>query len=345
MKKAFLFLLPALLPAALPAADMTFEGRWLADGVPQAAIDTTCTVNFYETADATDAAGTRTNVTFRTGPDGHFVVTAPVPTNLPDVFWAGVAPEGGSEIQPRMRVAPVPFVLAAAEAVLVTNAAQFTLTGTATVERVETAGDFTVDHLVLLGDVSCTATNIQISNLTMKSLSMKSGVALRFFNAGTGAISPDYDAFEAPDDQTLEAIWKPGSPPEPRDPWEPRHDPWMVGVCSFPSDGILLVAIKTSYNNQANGTYGCVALEYMSETGAYAIQPFEFTFRTRDSNTSTTMRKRFLSIPYRAGEEVRVSLHADGPDLNSVSEDPQAEAWIGAKVRLIPFGLLQGKDQ
>ena len=36
MKKAFLFLLPALLPAALPAADMTFEGRWLADGVPQA---------------------------------------------------------------------------------------------------------------------------------------------------------------------------------------------------------------------------------------------------------------------------------------------------------------------
>lgn len=348
MKKTFLFLLPALLPAALLAADMTFEGRWLADGVPQATNDTTCTVQFYESAAATNSLASRTNVAFRTGPDGRFVISASVPTNLPDVFWAGVTPKGKKEIAPRMRVAPVPFALVAAEAELVTNAT-IVLTGTTTVVRAETTGNFTVDHLVLPKEVFLAATNLLMSSVQMDRLTMQPGASLRLFEAGTDTLSPDYDAFVVPDDQMFEAEtcmaanWE--RTPQSYITYWILEDGDATKEWTFESDGILLVAFKTSYGTNALRTeceMNCIG------------QDFPFSFRVHDG--VTTMRKRFLSIPYRAGETVKINLKALGPSSDrpkiyefQVSEPPSVApadyAWIGVKVRLIPFGLRPGKDQ
>ena len=51
--------------------------------------------------------------------------------------------------------------------------------------------------------------------------------------------------------------------------------------------------------------------------------------------------KRFMTVPYRAGEEVAMTLlswTSGSQTPSSPDDDAEFEAWCGAKVRLLRFG-------
>lgn len=328
------FLLPALaaalLPAALPAAEMSFEGRWLLGGTPQPSVDATCEVRFYDAADAAAPAATVADVPFKTDAAGYFVVAAEVPAEMPDTFWAGVAPEGAGEISPRFRVAPVPFALAAGEAELVTNATQLALTGTATIERLSTTGDVEVDQWTVPSGGTIRARNLGLGSVRLTDLKMASGGAVGLFGVSAGNLSADYDRLAA--SSSCELIVA-NAIQEQRIlstlsiyTANPRADSreW-----SFDRDGFLLVALKAEFCDvdppgavvELNGLSHFACGQLGARTG------------------SQTTVKRCLCIPYRAGTKVRVVLQTRGSDgsVPYFTRSGLVER-VGAKLRLVPFG-------
>ena len=327
------FFLPALaaalLPTALHAAEMSFEGRWLFGGTPQPSVDSTCEVRFYDAADAAAPAATVEGVPFKTDADGYFVVSAEVPAEMPDTFWAGVEPQGAGEISPRFRVAPVPFALAAGEAELVTNATQLALTGTATIERLTTTGDVEVDQWTVPSGGTIHARNLGLGSVRLTDLAMAPGGAVGLFGGSGGTLSADYDRLEASDGGEFSVA---NAIKEQRIittfslyTATPRSDSreW-----SFDRDGFLLVALKAEFCDvdppgavvELNGLAHFACGQLGVRTG------------------SQTTVKRCLCIPYRAGTKVRVVLQTRGSDDAPYFTRSDLVERVGAKLRLVPFG-------
>lgn len=326
MKKTLLSVLAAAaLPAALHAAEMGFEGRWLLDGHPQASVDSTCEVRFYDAEDASAPVATATAVPFRTDADGYFVVSADVPAEMPDAFWAGVAPAGGAEIVPRMCVAPVPYALAAAEAALVTNDIQLVLTGSATVERLVVAGNARVDRWTIPPDGTVKAKNLQTSSARLVGVSTRPNAALGLFAADGGRISADYDALEG------ESF---GVEVTKADTLSGNRSKVHKQSLAFDRDGFLLVALKTDCS------YSDVTPEATLVVGGTTIvDELHVPAVTTGGSGGTT--KRFLCVPVRAGEKAEVSIRANGvleSNIFSPTQWKYKTSRIDAKVRFVPFG-------
>ena len=101
------------------------------------------------------------------------------------------------------------------------------------------------------------------------------------------------------------------------------------GNWTFDSDGFLLIALmsdpKHSIAGQVTLKVGQTTILDNKSIGAdYAPAV-----------------KRFMTVPYRAGEEVSMTLRSwSASNMSPASSDNDAlfEAWVGAKVRLLRFG-------
>ena len=331
MKKISPLALFALSATALLAADFSFDGRWLVEGVPQTRITTTCTVSFYSSANAASPVATLFAVPFTTDRDGYFVVSTNAPSTLPDTFWAGVAPAGHGEISPRFRVAPAPFALAAVEAALVTNKTQFTLSGEAVVERLDVSGDMVAGDFTGASGQEIKAANLRADSLRLSSLELAGGSSIGLFDTTSGVSSPDYDTF--PSDMTVSAkvsINRDLGGSYSR--WYPRTET-RTSSCSFDTDGILLIALKSTTKAEAPVPAVSVKVGSASIHSAYPV----------GTAGSANTVKRLMSIPYRAGETVSVTAHAwETPDAEGefslYKSQDRYETSIGAKVKLVRFG-------
>ena len=74
-----------------------------------------------------------------------------------------------------------PFALAAGRAALVTDAARLTLTGTASVETMNTTGDVAADSLTISSTGTLAGRNVQLDTIRVDSLDLRSGSGLRLF--------------------------------------------------------------------------------------------------------------------------------------------------------------------
>ena len=327
MKKTLLSVLAAAaLPAALPAAEMSFEGRWLLNGFPRESVDSTCEVRFYDAEDAATPAATTSAVPFRTDADGYFIVLAEVPETMPDTFWAGVKPAGSAEIVPRMCVAPVPYALAAAEAVLVTNDEKIVLSGSAMVERFVVEESATVGQWTIPPGGIVRATNFQATSARLVGVTTRRGAALGLFDEGSGQISADYDTMNGA--ESFEAAVKiipVGS--NLFSPYSQAVDGEESRTWTFDKDGLLLIAVKTQPKNMHPAPQLSVKVGATTIVDALSI----------GSDYTNTAVKRFLCIPYRAGETVTVTLRARGGS-GMITLPELAYAWIDAKVKLVSFG-------
>ena len=326
----------AALPAAIPAAEMSFEGRWLLDGHPQESVDSTCEVRFYDAADAAMPAATATAVPFRTDSDGYFAVQADVPAGMPDAFWAGVKPNGADEIVPRMCVAPVPYALAADEAVLVTNELKLVLSGAATVERLVAAGNASVDQWTIPPGGTVKTKNLQASSARLVDVSTRPGAALGLFPTDGVRISPDYDA--ARGDTFAVEISQPsvfttftGHKLETRSYTPDR-------------DSLLLVALTAGQNSSdvspriSLTVGGTKIVDLLDITSPEATAAWNYPFGGKKTRWWVT--KRFLCVPVRAGETAEVALraYAKKEHVWNGTTTEYKTTQIGAKVLLVPFG-------
>lgn len=312
----------AALPAALPAAEMSFEGRWLLGGRPQESVDSTCEVRFYGTADAATPAATATAVPFRTDSDGYFAVQADVPAGMPDAFWAGVKPDGADEIVPRMCVAPVPYALAAAEAVLVTNDVKLVLSGSATVERVVAAGDATVDQWTIPPGGAVKATNLQTSSVRLVDVETRPGAALGLFAADGGDVSPDFDSFVG--DSLIAELSKDSILFQGAKAKKTANGWWNAR-----RDGFALIALKATLGEKATCPEVTVAVGPTVVVNALPIG---------SKRGKASVVKRFVCVPVRAGEKVEVTLVAKGAAYTGFEPLSQFKPIIEAKVGFVSFG-------
>lgn len=325
MKRALVLAaaLAAALPAALLAADVSFEGRWLLGGTPQASVEKTCTVRFYgsDAADAT-AATTVEGVPFKTDADGYFVVSAEVPAEMPDTFWVGVEPQGDGEIRPRLRVAPVPFALAAGEAALVKFSGPLAIDGEATVERLETTGDVSVDRLVVPPGGTLVTTNLQLSSMRVEGLSLSPSTPLGLLSAAGGDVSPDFDSFVGEllaAEVSLDSIfWLGTSAKASKSKW------WTPD-----RDGFMLVALKATLGEKATCPEVTVAVGPTVVVNALPIGV---------GRGSATVVKRLVCVPVRAGERAEVLLVAKGAKYTLGETLAKYKPLIEARVRFVSFG-------
>ena len=319
---------------AAGATDVNIEGRWLVDGVAQSNLTSTCAIRLYGAADAVSPLAETNGARFATDATGHFAVCAEVaaPAALPDTFWVGVAPAGRAEIAPRFRVSPVPFALAADEAELVTSDKAFTLAGAATIENLAAGGNLVTKTLAIAQGANVATKNLQLDNVRLSKVTLATAGMLGFFDCGGATPTFDFDSFSAEKSVSASTtIQLAGLTPS-------LNGEYAVGTgvssgnWTFDSDGFLLVALKADPKQcpppLVTVTVGTEHILSKREFGA--------------QNGGAV--KRFMTIPYRAGEEVSVTVEARGlaehvtmPMFN-VSEMSGYAASAGAKVRLVRFG-------
>ncbi len=308
------------------AAAVSIEGRWLVNGTEQKSAETTCSLSFYGEDGASSPLWTTNGCRFATDSDGYFVVGASTPAGveLPSTFWVGVTPDGRSEIAPRFRVAPVPFALAAETVELVKADVPITVTGVAQVDRLEASGDVVVDGWVIPSAGQVETRNIQFPYVRLTSLDMVKSSMLGMFNDGGRIPSCDYDNFVAEKDCRwyVEAYI--------RDRGFLRHDESETRTadasCKFDNDGFLLLAIKADPRS-------CPLPKLTVKVGDQ-----EF-FSDKDfGSTGGAAVKRFMTIPYRAGEGVVLKLTATGGGEIPWGEQESYKGNIGVKARLVRFG-------
>lgn len=334
MIRTIAFLASAAALAA-GAADINIEGRWLVNGVPQPQFDGMCDLNLYAAESGGTALATAGGVPFVTDPNAYFVVSASVtaPQPLPDTYWVGVKPSGGGEIVPRFRVAPVPFALAADSAGIVRCDGEFTLTGEATVERLQVSGDATVGEWTIPPDSTVTAKNLQIGSVRLEKLTLCDAGLLGFFNDNTTAPSYDYDFFVAEKSVSATA--------NVYTEWE-----WLICYLyvkpqsatdrwTFDSDGFLMIAIKGEPRK-------CPAPHITVKVGQTTMLNDLKLGTDGSSDNEAASVRRFMTVPYRAGETVEVTVRTVGYDGSvnsgwSFSESPW-KSFAGAKARLVRFG-------
>ena len=326
MKGTLTILSAAAMLLSAGAAPFSYEGRWHRNGVPQTLADTTCTVRFYAEENAGDAAATSENVPFKTDSEGYFVVSADAPATLPDVYWVGVAPSGGDEISPRFRVAPVPFAIAAESVELVKTDSKLTVTGTATIDRLETTGDMEVDEWTIPSGGTVRMTDASFDSVKLTDLTMSDGAMLGLYNAKGGHATANYDRFSAEKELMAEVhVYSSG----------------FIGFYlhadtrtesaswTFDRDGLLMIALwGNPMQNPApkvSVSVGSTAIISEMKLGA-------------DKGGDT---RRFMTVPYRANETVSVKLVATGSgevDDWWGGDEASYRGKVGARLRLVRFG-------
>ena len=305
------------------AAEFSLEGQYFLYNNVQASLETTCQVDFYRTENASGSLFTTNNVRFATDVNGCFVIHASTPDNvdLPDTFWVGVTPAGRAEISPRFRVAPVPFAFAADEAQLLSTEKDLELTGVATIERLTVSGDVNAEDFVVTTNSILRARNLQLDFAKVTSLSVPNAGILGLFNAKGATPSFDYDSFSAEKQASVEAkIEESGFFSH-----DHSKDKSADYSYTFNGDGFLLIAIKSDSKK-------CPASKLQVKIGGTTIYD-----RTVGTDKGGVV-KRFMTIPYRSGEEVKLKLTAVGGGEIPFLEQDSYKSNIGVKLQLVKFG-------
>ena len=326
MKSILMTLFAAAIWLPVVAAQFSYEGRWLKNGVAQTRKNTTCDIGFYTSADAGSAVETRTGVPLKTDSDGNFIIATDAPATLPDVFWVGVTPLGAAEISPRFRVAPVPFALASGTAELVKSDAQLTVTGTATIDRIEIAGDAEIDEWAIPSGGTVQMTDAKFDSVKLTQLSMVSGAMFGFYNANGTSATADYDRFNAEKEVTADVnVYSSGF----LDFYLHADTREASGSWTFDRDGFLMIALwgdpKENPAPKVSVTVGSTSIISEMKLG-------------QDKGGSI---KRFMTIPYRANENVTVKVVATGSGEVDDWWGGDADKYkgkVGAKLRLLRFG-------
>ncbi len=302
------------------AAAVSIEGRWLVGGVAQNSADTTCDLRFYGEVGASSPLWATNGCRFATDSDGYFVVGASTPAGieLPSTFWVGVTPAEHTEITPRFRVAPAPFAFAAETAELVKTDVPIAVTGVARIERLATTGDAVVDDLAIASGGHAEMKNATFPYVKLTGLDLVKGSLIGIFNDAGRIPSCDYDNFVAHENCSwyVETYI--------RDRGFLRHDASdtrsVDASCSFDNDGFLLLAIKAEPRECPSPklTLKVGAQQFFSEKGFSG--------------------KRFMTIPYRAGEQVEMNLVAVGGGEVPWRQQHDYTGSIGVKARLVKFG-------
>ncbi len=310
----------ALAVLGAHAAEVSIEGRWLVGGAAQKSVETACSLGFYGEDGASSPLWTTNGCRLATDSDGYFVVGASTPAGieLPSTFWVGVSPDGRSEITPRFRVAPAPFALAAETAELVKTDVPLKVSGVAQIDRLETSGDVVVKDWMIPSGGRIETRNIQFPYVRLAALDMVKGSMLGIFNDGGRIPSCDYDNFaENGCSWYVEAYI--------RSRGFLRHDASdtrsVDASCSFGNDGFLLLAIKAD-------PMSCPSPKLSVKVGA---QQF---FEDKEFGNG----KRFMTVPYRAGEDVVLKLTATGGGEVPFWKQDYYRGNIGVKLRLVRFG-------
>ena len=326
MKTKKIFPMAWALAAACSAnaAEFSIEGRYFLSNAVQASLETTCEVKFYGTANASDSLFATNGVRLATDVNGCFVLHASAPDHveLPDTFWVGVKPAGGSEISPRFRVAPVPFAFTADEVQLVSTDKDMELTGVASIERLVVSGDVDAGDFVVTTNSVLRAKNLPLDSAKILSLSMPKAGILGLFNARGSAPSFDYDTFSTEKQASVEArIESSGS----FITHDHSRDKSMDCSYKFSGDGFLLIAIRADSKR-------CPASKLLAKIGGTTIYD-----RAVGTDRGGVV-KRFMTVPYRSGEEVKLKLTAVGGGEIPFREQDNYRSNIGVKLQLVKFG-------
>ena len=306
------------------AAEVSIEGRYFLSNAVQASLETTCEVKFYGTSNASDSLFATNGVRLVTDVNGYFVLHASTPdsVDLPDTFWVGVKPAGRNEISPRFRVAPVPFAFAADEAQFLFTEKELEVSGVATIERLAVSGNVEVEDFVVATNSVVKARNLRLDSAKVTSLSIPDGGLLGLFNAKGATPSFDYDTFSAEKEGRVEArIDRSGSIFS----HDHSRDSSADYSYTFNGDGFLLIAIKAN-------PMRCPAPKLSVKIGGTMVYD-----RAVGANQGNEV-KRFMTVPYRAGEEVSLKLTAVGGGEIPFSMQPYYRSSIGVKLRLVKFG-------
>ena len=306
------------------AAELSIEGRYFLSNAVQASLETTCEMKFYGTSNASDSLFATNGVRFATDVNGYFVLHASTPDSvaLPDTFWVGVTPAGRDEISPRFRVAPVPFAFAADEAQLLSTDRELELAGVATIERLAVSGDVEAENFVVTANSVLRAKNLQLDSAKVTSLSMPKAGILGLFNAKGATPSFDYDSFSAEKQASVEAKIESSGAFYTHD-----HSKDRSADCSytFNGDGFLLIAIKSDSKK-------CPASKLSAKIGGTTI------YDRAVGTDKGGVVKRFMTVPYRSGEEVKLKLTAVGGGEIPFREQDSYKSNIGVKLQLVKFG-------
>ncbi len=306
------------------AAELSIEGRYFLSNAVQASLETTCEVKFYGTSNASDSLFATNGVRFATDVNGYFVLHASTPdsVDLPDTFWVGVKPAGRNEISPRFRVAPVPFAFAADEALLISTDREFELAGVATIERLAVSGDVEAENFVVTANSVLRAKNLQLDSAKVTSLSMPKAGILGLFNAKGATPSFDYDSFSAEKQASVEAKIESSGAFFIHDHSKDKSEDYSY---TFNGDGFLLIAIKSDSKK-------CPASKLSAKIGGTTI------YDRAVGTDKGGVVKRFMTVPYRSGEEVKLKLTAVGGGEIPFREQDSYKSNIGVKLQLVKFG-------
>ena len=329
MQKISLVALTLAAVFSASATDVSIEGQYLLFDVVQVSVDTTCRLKFYRTEDASGPLYETNNVRFATDVNGCFVihVTAPDSVGLPDTFWVGVTPAGRGELSPRFRVAPVPFAFAADEAQLVSLDNELALAGVATIDRLDVSGDVEAEVFVVATNSVVKTRNLRLDSAKVMSLAVPDGGLLGLFNAKGATPSFDYDTFSAEKQASVEArVTTSGM----FDFYINSYTQDASADWTFDRDGFLTIAVKADPKK-------CPAPKLTVAVGAAKI----LDNRTIGTDRGSAV-KRFMTVPYRAGEHVSVKVTAVGAGEHANDwwggEKSDYKASIGVKARLMRFG-------
>ena len=326
MKTKKIHLIAPALAAALSAgaADFSIEGQLFLSDALQTSVEKTCKVSFYGAENASSPLYETNGVRLVTDASGYFVLGASAPDSveLPDTFWVGVKPDGHEELQPRFRVAPVPFAFAADEAQLISTDEAFELAGVATIDRLDVSGDVETEDLVVATNSVVKTKNLSLDSAKIESISIPNGGLIGLFNANGATPSFDYDTFSAEVQASVEArIQDSGS--------IFSHDQSITKSMdfshSFDGDGFLLIAIKADSKQ-------CPASRLSVKIGGTTIYD-----RAVGTDRGGVV-KRFMSVPYRSGEGIELNLTATGGGEIPFRQQEDYTSNIGVKLQLVRFG-------
>lgn len=314
--------LVALAAFAEGAAQFSFDGRWLSNGVVQSNMTTTCTVRFYSAEGAQSATQSRTGVALKTDSDGYFVISCEVPSGLPDVFWTGIVPQGGNEILPRSKVAPVPFAIAAASAKLVKDDNLVELTGTAAIHEINTTGNVTTDGLTLPLGGKIDVRNFTTPNVYVDTISFGNCCMFGLFNIGNGtSLTPDFSAMSADYQLGAKVQTTKGGFLSSQVYY---HDNSSAIQFVTDKDGFVLISVKS---DKRDCPYCSLSL---GNSTTQLISDLQFASETR-----------FITVPCRRRESFSLSLLAKstGGKTGWWSTDDNLIGSISVKIKFIYFGL------
>lgn len=306
-----------------PVSQVTFEGLWKLDGAVQANVDQACDVLFWDAETGGRSLGSVSGLSFKTDSNGCFIVSATVPSGVTnDVFWVGVKPAGHEEIAPRMRVAPVPFALAAGRAALVTDASRLTLTGTASVETMNTTGDVAADSLTISSTGTLAGRNVPFDTIRVDSLDLRPGSGLRLF----------------PDDLDTNANYDyaPGNGPSVYiNNAYGGDEKAQAYTAKAAHDGFAIITVKSQVGKEAN-----VPKLTVKAGGTTICNDLEIGSKATDTDSVNTTY-RCLCLPVRAGDQVYVKVFArvEGDWSGYFTlYNYVYDGGLAAKVRFVYFG-------